>query len=177
MTVVTEIPARLLVLSDRVALAWVLREQRMAFHANRAADARALAIGDRLFVYTTRGCFHNPTRDRGRVIGEAMVASPVSDLDEPVELAGRTFSVGCRLRITQLARFRDGVELAPLVPRLATFPNPRGWRTRMRQTLVPLHDRDIPILEELLLPLLQPRAAVVGEYLAAARPSLGVAEP
>ena len=164
-------------LSDRVALAWVLRDQRMAFHANRAADARALAIGDRLFVYTTRGCFHNPTRDRGRVIGEATIASGVSDLDEPVELAGRTFSVGCRLRITKLARLRDGVELAPLVPRLATFPNPRGWRTRMRQTLVPLHNRDIPILEELLAPLLQPRATVIGKYLAAAQRGLGDSEP
>ncbi|HKF79950.1 MAG TPA: hypothetical protein VKB17_03920, partial [Thermoleophilaceae bacterium] len=63
----------LLILGEREALAWVLREQRMAFSARRARSASALTLGDRLLLYTTRGCFHNPTRDRGRVIGAGEV--------------------------------------------------------------------------------------------------------
>lgn len=158
----------LLLLSERIALAWVLREQRMAFAPHRAADARALNVGDRLSLYTTRGCFHNPTRDRGRIIADALVASRVADLDEPLTLAGRTFTVGCRLRIPRLAPLHRGVALAPLVPGLTTFPNPRGWSTKLRQTLVALEDEDVPLIEGLLTPLLRPRTAVLDEYLAAA---------
>lgn len=119
--------ARLLLLADSEALAWVLSEQRMAFRAHRAADAGALKVRDRLFLYTTRGCFRNPTRDRGRIIGEASVASKVADLDDPVEIGGRIFTIGCRLKIKQLTPLHQGVELAPLVSQLKTFPNPVGW--------------------------------------------------
>jgi hypothetical protein len=56
----------LLILSDRDAIAWVLREQRMAFPATRRAEL-ALTIDDRLLLYTTRGAWSNPTHSRGRV--------------------------------------------------------------------------------------------------------------
>jgi hypothetical protein len=158
--------AHLLILSERAALVWVLSEQRMAFPASRAAEARALSVGHRLFLYTTRGCFHNPTRDRGRIIGNATVQSPARDLDEPVNLAGRTFTVGCRLAIPKLVPLGAGIELAPLVENLATFPNKLAWSARMRQTLVPLAAEDIPVIERLLSPLLVPRRRTLSSYLA-----------
>jgi hypothetical protein len=74
----------LLVIGEAAALAWVLAEQRMAFPAFRRSEVMKLAIGDELFIYTTRECFHNPTRDVSRVIGLANVTSEVRDLDEPV---------------------------------------------------------------------------------------------
>lgn len=158
----------LLIIGEREGLAWVLREQRMAFTTKRRNDAQRLARGDRLFIYATRGCFHNPTRDRGRIIGAATVASAVSDLDRPIQLFGRTFTVGCRLRIPELAGLGEGVELAPLIPRLRTFPNPLGWTARMRQPLLRLADEDSPLIAEPLARLVRPRQAVLAEYLVAA---------
>jgi hypothetical protein len=66
--------AYLRVLGERRALAWVLGSRRIAFPEQRRADAQALQVDDRLFLYATRGCFHNPGRDLGRVIGTASVA-------------------------------------------------------------------------------------------------------
>jgi hypothetical protein len=63
----------LMPIADREPLMWILHERRTAFPSYRRSDAERLAAGDRLLLYTTRGCFHNPTRDRGRVIGVATV--------------------------------------------------------------------------------------------------------
>jgi hypothetical protein len=68
----------LLPIADREPLAWIVREQRTAFGEHRRREAEALAVGDVLFLYTTRGCFRNPTRDRGRVIGRAVVKAPAT---------------------------------------------------------------------------------------------------
>src|SRR5262245_1603920 len=81
----------LLILGDRDAIAWVLREQRMAFPATPRAELASLAVDDRLLLYATRSAWGNPTRDRGRVIGRATVRSAVRALDEPLEIAGRSF--------------------------------------------------------------------------------------
>lgn len=144
--------AHLLVIGERQALAWILSEQRMAFPPNRAAEAMALRSGDLLLLYTTRGCFHNPTRDRGRVIGEARVASRVERLAEPVRFGAQEYPSGCALSVERLATLGAGVELAPLVPRLATFPDPATWSARMRRALVPLEDRDVALIREHLEP-------------------------
>jgi hypothetical protein len=70
-----------LILGHRARLAWVLGHSRMAspdgFTDARARKGERPDVGDRLFLYTSRGCFGNPTRDRGRVIGEAGVAGPL----------------------------------------------------------------------------------------------------
>ncbi|MGW0816219.1 hypothetical protein ACWD00_23650 [Streptomyces viridiviolaceus] len=88
--------------------------------------------GDEIFLYSTLGCFRNPTRDLGRVIGWATIASPVRVLDQPVVFSGRTFTEGCRLQMTGLAPFREGLVLRDLVPRLSVFPAPVTWSVRMR---------------------------------------------
>src|SRR6266545_6047215 len=89
----------LLILADRQAIAWVLREQRMAFPRTVRAEVNQLATGDELFIYTTRNAFGNPTRDRGRVVGRATVTSTVIGLHEPVEIAGRQYPKGCDIRV------------------------------------------------------------------------------
>lgn len=152
-------------LGERTALAWVLAEQRMAFPAYRMREARALREGDALLLYTTRGCFHNPTRDRGRVMGEGIVASPVEVLSRPVMFNDREFSLGCRLTIERLAPFGRGVELALFVDRLRAFPDPRSWSARMRRALVPLPAADLRLLRRRLEPQLIARAAALPTYL------------
>jgi hypothetical protein len=86
---VSESADYLLVIGEREASAWILRESRMAFPATRRAEVDQLAVGDRLFLLTTRGCFHNPGRDRTRGIGRATVASPVVPLEPVPHMAWR----------------------------------------------------------------------------------------
>src|SRR5262245_47745569 len=126
----------LLVIGDAAPLAWVLAEQRMAFPARRRSEVAALEIGDELLIYTTRGCFHSPSRDRGRVMGLAVVRSDVQKLTEPIVFGERSYTSVCTLDIQGVAPLRDGLELRPLVPQLHAFPDARTWSVRLRRPLV-----------------------------------------
>jgi hypothetical protein len=161
--------AYLLVLGDREGLGWVIANSRMAFSARQVQAAGRLAAGDRLLLYATRGCFHNPTRDRGRIFGLASVASDLVELDPPVELAGRQFATACDLLIEGLTPFRTGLELAPLVPSLRVFPKPAAWSGRLRRTLLELPEDDARMLTRRVVPLLLAPGSVRGTYLAATR--------
>jgi hypothetical protein len=132
----------LLPIADREPLAWIVREQRTAVGEHRRREAEALEPGDRLFLYTTRGCFRNPTRDRGRVIGVARVIERARRSASPVTFGGRAFPIDVRLAIESLAERGGGVELAPLVPRMTSFPNRNAWSVYMRRALVPLTPED-----------------------------------
>jgi hypothetical protein len=155
----------LLPIADREPLAWIVCEQRTAFAEHRAAEVAALAPGDRLFLYTTRGCFRNPTRDRGRVCAEAWVAGPARRLEVPVRFGEREYPYLVELTIARLAPLRQGLELAPLVPRLReTFPDSRSWSVKLRRSLVPLVPHDAGLIAELLLPATRPYDDVVSAY-------------
>ncbi|MEU1447748.1 hypothetical protein [Streptomyces mirabilis] len=154
----------LLIIGDRAALSWVVTEQRMAFPAGRSKAARALEEGDEVFLYTTRGCFRNPTRDLGRVIGRALVASSVRVLDEPVVFGERTFTEGCRLEVSGLAGFREGLVLRDLVPRLSVFPDTATWSVRMRRASLTLPPGDADVVRTDLEPLLRPYGEAVEGY-------------
>jgi hypothetical protein len=156
----------LLPIADREPLAWILAEQRTAFPPWRAREAQALQHGDRLLLYTTRGCFHNPTRDRGKVIGLASVTAPASTLRKPVRFGDREYTVGVPFAIECLAPFRQGVELAPLVPQLSSFPNPRAWSGRMRRALVPVTVDDANLLVGELKQIAGPYPEALGGYAA-----------
>ena len=152
------------IIGDRAALSWVLTEQRMAFPAGRSKAARALEEGDEIFLYTTRSCFRNPTRDLGRVIGRAAVASPVRALGEPVTFGDRSFTEGCHLEVSGLARFREGLVLRDLVPRLSVFPDPATWSVHMRRASLTLPPGDADLVRTELEPLLRPYNEAVEEY-------------
>jgi hypothetical protein len=141
----------LLPISDREPLAWILSASRTAFPPHRRREAEALEVGDKLLLYTTRGCFRNPTRDRGRVIGVATVARPARELARPVRFGDREFPIGLDLEIESLVSRGLGVELAPLIPKLReSFPNPRAWSARLRRALVPLAPSDAAAIERRL---------------------------
>ncbi|WP_405668990.1 hypothetical protein [Streptomyces sp. NBC_00055] len=154
----------LVIISDRTALSWVLHEQRMAFPAGRSRAARAIGEEDELLLYSTRGCFRNPTRDVGRILGHATVASPVRVLDEPVSFGERTFTEGCTLRIHGLTPIHEGVSLRDHVDRLTVFPHPETWSVRMRRASLPLPPADADLLHDELRPLLQPYVETVNGY-------------
>ncbi|KAB8183284.1 hypothetical protein FH608_049325 [Nonomuraea phyllanthi] len=162
----------LLILGERQAIAWVLREQRMAFPATSRSEVAALRPGDDLLIYTTRSAYRNPTRDRGRVVGSAVVTSQPRPLEEPVVIAGRTYPTGCDLRLDALADWGTGVELRSLVSELSVFPNPAAWSFMLRRSLLRLPANDAAIIRSRLAPLAKdPRSSLEG-YMAQDRPPL-----
>ncbi len=136
----------LVVLAEAEGLRWVLRERRMAWSAASAKRASQIRPGDRLVLYVARGAFHNPTRDESRLLGLATVTSPVEPLPRPLELAGRTFVVGCSLDLEVVLPERGGVPVHPLVPRLSFIKRKEAWGQSLRSGLVPLPERDAAIL-------------------------------
>lgn len=168
----TIVSSYLLILGEREAVAWVLRKSRMAFPPTRRSEVAKLKIGDDLFIVTTRGCWHNPTRDRTRVVGLAKVTTSVVAYDKPVTIAGRDFTRSCELSIETLAPYLTGVELVPLVPQLDAFPNKRSgaWSIRLRRPLLEISDADAQFLGQELSNVCRDAATVIPEYLAAIRP-------
>src|SRR5450755_2422869 len=136
----------------------------MAFPAMRRREVVALQPEDELLLYTPRGCFHTPTRDRGRIIGTARATSLVDVLAPPVVVAGREFALGCSIAIKTLVPPRQGVELAPLVSKLGTFPDQTSWRARMRRPLLRLPAKDASLLRAALAPVQRPYRTVADGY-------------
>ena len=165
--------SHLIILGDRDAIAWVVSEQRMAFTRERAAAAEAaISRGDELLLYSTRGAFHNPTRDRGRVFGRAIASGIVGELPRPVLLLGRQFTHGFEFELKSLAPPRLGVGLADLIPRLSSFPNKRGWAMSLRRPLLTLTSEDALLLRRRLEPETAGVSEAVESYLAEVRSPL-----
>jgi hypothetical protein len=77
-------------------------------------------------------------------------------LDDPVVFGDRSFTEGCRLHISGLTPFREGLVLRDLVPRLSVFPNPETWSVRMRRASLTLPPGDADVVRAELEPLLRP---------------------
>lgn len=162
--------SHLLILGDRDAIAWVVSRKRMAFTADRArAASAAVRAGDELFLYATRGAFHNPTRDRGRVFGRAAARAAVEELARPVLLVGREFTHGFAFELDALAPPRLGVDISQLIPSLTTFPNKTGWATSLRRPLLTLTAEDAQLIRKRLKADQADTASAVKAYLAESR--------
>lgn len=157
--------AYLLILGDRAGLAWVLTHQQMAFRGGaQSSGADALNAGDELLIYTTRGCFNNPTRDVGRVAGLAVVAEETRTLDRPVAIGRREFSRACRFELRSLAPRGTGVALNEQVDSLEVFPDPASWSAWLRRPLLALPTADANRLKLLLAPLAVAPGDVIDTY-------------
>ena len=158
-----EHPAFLIILGNLQGLAYVLREERMAFSPKRRVQ---LSPGDEVFLYTTRGLFGNPTRDRSRIIGVARVTSPIKVFDSELNIDGRIYISGCRLSLTGLAPLGEGLPMNEVVDSLDMFkPDPRTWSIRLRRSLVPLGKRDARIIREGLQTVIREPGDAIGAYL------------
>jgi len=136
------------VLAEAEGLRWVLERSRMAWTEASATRAARIRPGDRLVLYVARGAFHNPTRDESRLVALAEVTTPVRRLPRPVQLAGRTFVVGCDLRFEARLPERAGVPVRPLVPRLSFVRRKDVWGQYFRSGLVEVPARDFEVLAE-----------------------------
>lgn len=148
--------AYLLILAEREALLWVLLNEQMAFPAKRRREVSALQPGDELFLLTTRGAFHNPNIDRTRVIGTATVQSKARQLDPEVEIAGRTFTSGCEIKVETLAPYSRGSEVGPLAPQIQALRGQKHWGWLLRKPLVLLDESDVTLLKRELEGHLRP---------------------
>lgn len=144
--------AFLVVIADRAAVGWILSESRTAFPSADKPEVWSLRPGDDLLLYTTRRAFGSPTRDRGRVIGTAQVASHVDVLENPVCFGGRQFPIGCDLELKLLVPYGSGVILADHVSDLDTFKDAgANWSLRLRRALLQLSEHDARFLSDELL--------------------------
>jgi hypothetical protein len=66
--------------------------------------------------------------------------------------------------IDGLAERGSGLELAPEVEGLDTFPKPYAWSARMRTSLLPLTDTDARTIEGKLRPRLRPPRDAAASY-------------
>jgi hypothetical protein len=159
-------PAFLLIIGHREGLSWVLKTQRMAFVESQRSVPRSLAPDDQLFLYTTRGCFLNPTRSIGQVIGKATITGTVAAMSPPVEVGGRRYPFGCPIHVDSLAPLGQGVPLQPLLNELDAFSkNPGAWSAWLRRTMLPLSDHDATVLANHLTAVAQPPESVIAPYL------------
>ena len=136
----------------------------MAF--SNASIARGLVSDDQLFLYTTRGCFGNPSRGVSRVIGHGNLTSPVVGLSSPVIIAGRLFRCECTIHVDSLTPFGEGVIFRDLVPRLDAFSkNPQTWSTRLRRSLLRLSFDDAKLIAGHLAIVARSPEEVIDPYL------------
>lgn len=156
--------AFLVVLGEREIVAWVLTEQRLGFPSTHRPEVDKVAVGDELFLLTTRGCFHNPSRDRTRVIGRGTVTTDVEPLEPTLKIAGRAFARHCGVEIATLVPYLEGVEVHPLVESLDMFPADAVWSTRLLRPLVPLGAHDARVFRERLDPVAEPFPRRRDEY-------------
>ena len=154
----------LLVVSNRETLEWILSEQRIVLPSPTPyAVPDTLMQDDRLVLYTAKGCFRNPTQDRGRVIGTATITSRTRALQSAVVFEDQVFDWECTLRIERLVPADRGPELEHLVGRLSTFPD--SWHSHIRRVLVPLNEQDFMVLDESLAEADVGRDAALPSYL------------
>jgi hypothetical protein len=161
---------KLVVVSDREPLAWILEAEQIAFPTARRWHALAdLEIGQKLFLYTTRSCFRNPARDRGQLIAALTLSSLPEPLDVPVRFGERSFELGAIVRIDGVTPVRSGYELTQLRGRLDSMPStPGGWAMHLRRSLIELSAHDTRLVENALTPLLRPLPDVIDAYRSAA---------
>ncbi|MEU0519607.1 hypothetical protein [Streptosporangium sp. NPDC006007] len=163
----------LLVLAERRAIAWVLTEQRMAFPPTARSEVRDLKPGDELFVYVTRGAYQNPGRDRGRVVGRAVVVSQVELLEVPLKIGAKTYPRGCLIDVQELADWGTGVEVVPLLSKLEVFPDPGVWSAQLRRPLLRLPARDADLFRVKLANVARDPDEVLASYVDRAEPVRG----
>lgn len=137
----------MLVLAEREAILWVLLHEQMAFPIRRRKEVSALQPGDELVLLTTRGAYHNPTKDRTRIIGTARVQSEVAPLNPHMELAGRTFGSSCQIKLETLAPYPSGPEVGSLAPHIHALHGEPNWGWLLRKPLVPLEESDLTFLK------------------------------
>lgn len=132
----------LIVLGDRDAIDWVVANGRMAV----SDKVRTLPEpGERVALYTTRGAYRNPTRDRSQIIGLGRVTGKAVRRD--INVAGKTYAASFPIGIDAITESRQGLPFEPLVEHLTFITTKRTWGGALRRPLVRIPDADFKQIE------------------------------
>jgi hypothetical protein len=123
----------------------------MAFGTGQDGRASRIRRGDKLFLYTSRAAFNNPTRDESQLLGLATARTAVARLSRPVVIADRQFVVGCKLHLQVVLPLRRALPFRPLVDRLSFVARKDAWSAYMRSSLIRLPTGDAHVLERALI--------------------------
>lgn len=141
-------PPHLVILGEADAILWVLENQTVAFPEQRHKNLfPTFGEGDTLYLYSTRGAYHNRGRDRGRVFARVTVTAPMERSDAPYEFGGRKLPIEVPIEVEALAPARTGVNVADLVPRMTSFPKPETWSVYLRRSAYPLTPHDAELID------------------------------
>jgi hypothetical protein len=130
------------VFGEIVALRWVVEHQRMLFADHQQRRLTTMRAGGRAVLYTSRGAFHNPTRDEARLVGLATVQAAPTPADQPVAFGDRQFTWACPISIDLLLPERTGASVRDLVPTLDLVKKPHAWSSYFRQSPVKVSEAD-----------------------------------
>jgi hypothetical protein len=114
----------------------------------------SVEVGDFFAIYTTRGAFHNPTRDQSQIVALGQFASQVQR--RAVTIDDFVYSRSCKLRVTAELEPRHGLPFRPLINQLNFIQNKKGWASTMRRTLVPVGPEDYARIEKAFRKRLNP---------------------
>jgi hypothetical protein len=133
----------IIVIGEQAALEWVLASERMGFRDTTYVPH--IDVGDRFALYTTRGAFHNPTRDESQIVALGEFASKVQH--RAVKIDDCLYPRSCKLHISAQLEPRHGLPFRPLVSQLNFIQSKHGWAATMRRTLVSLGPADYATIE------------------------------
>lgn len=122
------------VFGEIAALRWVVEHQRMLFAHHQQRRLTTMRAGDRAVLYTSRGAFHNPTRDEARPVGLATVQGDPAQADQAVGFGDREFTWACPIGIDLLLPERTGASGRDLVPTLDLVKKPHVWSSYFHQS-------------------------------------------
>lgn len=143
----TLVASWLFVIGEVAALNWVVRHRVMAFRDHIRTGG--VNEGDRFAMYVTRGAFHNPATDQGRIFAIGTIVSPVSRRN--LAIAGETFHKSVRFDFDRPpVPPREGMPFRPLVSELGFIRKKRFWAAYLRRALVQITEADLRRLDTAL---------------------------
>ena len=138
------------VFGEVTALRWVVEHEQMLFAEHQKRRLTQMRSEDRAVLYTTRGAFHNPTRDEARLVGLATVKANPSRREQPVMLSDREFPWACPISIDLLLPERTGASVRDLVPTLDLVKKPHAWSSYFRQSPISIGRADFDRMKQAL---------------------------
>ena len=138
------------VFGEITALHWVVEHEQMLFAEHQKRRLTPMRVGDRAVLYTTRGAFHNPTRDEARLVGLATVQASPAHQEHPVMVGDREFTWACPVSIDLLHPERTGASVRNLVPTLDLVKKPPPWSSYFRQSPIRIGRADFDRMAQAL---------------------------
>lgn len=142
----------LVALGNADAVRWVLSNQRMAFTEVGRRSAARVERGDKLVFYASLKCWPALGGEKrpksGLLIGDAVVLTDVTRLQEPVQVGGRRFQFGCEVFFENLAPLGSGASISELRDRLSLTAGRENFGQALRRTPVLLSPNDTRLLSK-----------------------------